>query len=149
MLNISFTIDPYLIPILIEQINGICSTFENTLAIDIKFPDDDPDISEYWQKSLLADLQYDCQNLLSLVNNETFGQEPISLEIDFAEAVSRACSAIRHKLKSDYLKTISNDDLESNNPNLTQIPNNLVQPYACFFFLASLQEAIVQGLEIG
>lgn len=147
MPNIFFKIDPSLLPILIEYIYFVSCQFEENLAIDIQFPDNDPELSESWKQSLLADLQYDSQNLLSLMSDESFGQTPVTLEISFAEAISRACSAIRHKLRYDFLKKINDNDLESGDMDLTKLPNDLIKPYTCFVFLASLQEAVVESIE--
>lgn len=146
MLNISFEIDPSLIPVLIEFVHDISDHLENELAIDITFPEDDPELASAWRESLLASLKYDCQNLLLLIDHESFGHAPISLNPELAECISRACSAMRHKIRSTFLSRLSDIDLESGELDLVQIPGNLLKPYTCYAFLASIQESLVQAM---
>lgn len=146
MPDLFLKIDNQLLPILLHQVRNIVKQLKDELAIEIKFPDNDPELFACWKYSLLEDLQADCRILLSLLENQSFGQKPIPLETSSAEAALRACSAIRHKQRSSSLAQISDSDIESGQLNIAQLDPKLQQPYACYVFLAYMQESIIQSL---
>lgn len=147
MPNFFFKIDSEVLSILIDQIRDIAEELKDELAIEIKLPDNDPELLECWKYSLLEDLQADCRILLSLLENESFGQEPISLEIEFAEATLRACSAIRRKLRSTSLAEINDSEIESGVLNIAELAPECQKPYASYVFLAYVQETIIQSMQ--
>lgn len=147
MLNFFFKIDRDIVPILEEQIRDISEQLKDELVIELQLPDNDPELSSCWKYTLLEELQSDCRNLLFLLENKSFGQEPISIEIEFAEAILRACSAVRHKLRSSFLAEINDGELESGNLNIAELAPELQKPYACYVFLAYIQESIIQSIE--
>lgn len=148
MPNFFFKIDQNLLPIFVDQIRHISESLKEELAIEIQFSDNDQELSSSWENSLIENLQVDCHNLLLLLENKSFGQKSIYLDIELSECVLRACSAIRHKLRSTFLAEISDADIELCELNLTQLPSKTRKPYACYVFLAYLQESIIQSMQL-
>lgn len=140
-------LDYEIVTLLTNQICNIAEQLENELVLELRLPDDDPELSSCWKHSLLEELQADCQNLLFLLRNEAFGQKPFFVEIEFAEAALRACSALRHKMRSSFLIEISDYDLESGNLDLTRIAPSIQGHYTCYVCLAFIQESIIQSIE--
>lgn len=147
MLNFFFEIDANIIPILREQIHGILEQLKDDLVIEVLLPDNDPELTSCWKSSLVEELQADCRSLLSLLGHKSFGQEPISVEMEFAESFLRACSAVRRKLRTNFLAEIKDCDLERGELNIIELAPKLRKPYACYVFLAYIQETIIQSMQ--
>lgn len=146
MPNFYFEIENNLLSILTGQIRDVSELLKDELALEIQFPDNDPELTLSWMDSLLTDLRFDCQNLLSLLENKSFGQGSITLDIEFAESTLRACSAIRHKLRSAFLSELSDSEIELSELNLALLSPKIQKPYTSFVYLAYIQDSIAQSI---
>lgn len=138
-----FKIDSKLFSILHEVIEEVTIVLKKELAISIDLPTDDPELAESWKETLLQDLNSDCRNLLFLIGHESFAKEAMDIEPEFAEASSRACSAIRLKLRKTLLENVPDHQLESGDLELNDLPEEIQKPYTCYAFLAALQESLI------
>lgn len=148
MPNFIFEIDQNFLPIFIVQIHDISEQLKDGLALEVQLPRNDPELSSSWNHCLLEDLRMDCQNLLFLLKNESLGGKAISLEVELAESILRACSAVRHKLRSTHLNQVPNQDIESGNLDMAKLNTNLRVPYTSYVFLAYLQESILKTIQV-
>lgn len=146
MPELNIKISSFFVETLTELIDRITKTLQGDLVLDIEPLDDDPDLAEAWREGLLESLREDCQFLLSLVNHEKFGQDKMTFGDDKAEAILRASAAVRLKIQQTFLVDIAGEDLETGEVDFYSLKPDVQKVFACYVFLANLQEIILQEL---
>lgn len=109
----------------------------------------DAELHPIWQEELHLQLDDDLRVLRKLVASGDFGVGVVSLTETSAEAVLRACSALRLKVRETLLGAISDDVLESGSVGFEALNPVQQQSYATYAFLAGLQELLVEELDGG
>ena len=66
-----------------------------------------------------------------------------------AEAVVRACSAIRLRLRERWLKPLGDETLESGEVDVASLDESSRKAFMCYLFLATVQELVIQHLDEG
>ena len=74
MSDFHFTIDAQLFATLKSVIHEVAKILKYELAIELDFPQDDPELEELWKETLMDSLDSDCKNLLFLIGNESFAR---------------------------------------------------------------------------
>jgi hypothetical protein len=126
-----------------------------TMADDLKHgpattqpPSDiDPEFREAWTGELLGGQHDDVSVLLSLFGEEFFSDGIVSFDESNAEAITRACSAVRLLLRERHLRSLNDEMLESGEVDLTRLDPPVQKAFMCYLFLATIQELIIQHLD--
>ena len=132
---------------LLDVIKDAADDLRPTLAINPVVPDEDEDFSNEWKKELLEGQNNDLGAFLSLFGAEFFISGMVPLDASNREAILRACSAVRLRLRAKHLKTLDDEALESGEATLDDLSDIQQRAFAAYVFLATLQELIVQHLD--
>lgn len=132
---------------LLDVIKAAADDLKPDLAVTVPVPDVDADFADSWKRELLQGRSGDLGVFLALFGSEFFANGVIALDPTNCEAVLRACSAVRLRLKEKYLKALSDDALESGDVPLPQLTEDGRKAFASYVFLATLQELIIQHLD--
>ena len=96
---------------------------------------------------LLSGQNDDVATLMGLFNDEFFTEGVVAFDEDNAEAVVRACAAVRLRLRERFLKPLGDESLESGDVNVASLEDPLRKAFMCYLFLATVQELIIQHLD--
>lgn len=107
-------------------------------------------IDHEWQQAWIADLndalKADVVHLANLLKLPEFLLGEFNLNIENAEAISRACSALRLFLRSNGLKNFSDSTLENGEIDLDKISPSEATAFLTYCFLANLQTALINAV---
>ena len=134
---------------LLDVIREMANSLSKNLAVPLKIDDLDEVIREAWVKDLQRDQNADLEFLLRLFDEEFFRDGAIQLDEDTADRVIRACAAVRLRLRSERLPDLDDAMLESADVAMNELPESRRNVFLCYIFLATLQELIIQDLEMG
>ena len=123
-----------------------------TLAQETAFPPDmapaDRDLAGLWREGLIHTQREDCDRLMGLFDAEFFESGRIALTEENGDAVLRAASAIRLKLRETSLAGVSDAMLEGGEVNLGALDEVERTGFGAYLFLATLQEIIIKHLGV-
>jgi hypothetical protein len=128
-------------------LQGIANQLENDLAIQHLSEEIDPEMAATWTSGLLEHLNADTQVLFSTFGDERFGREKIALSLTDAEAILRAATAMRLKIRELQLSEISDETLEAGKLNIEELIPKVQRAYACYVFLGTLQGIIISAID--
>jgi hypothetical protein len=111
------------------------------------FPHGDEDLGEAWTGDLVRSQESDTAVLLALFGEEFFSEGVIHLDARNVEAVARACSALRLRLRERHLKAVSDELLESGEVDAEVLDDGARKGFLCYLFLAAIQEIIIRHLD--
>ena len=132
---------------LLDVIKDAADDLGPTLAVAHRVPDVDAEFTGDWNRELLAGQNSDLAAFLSLFGTEFFISGMVPLDANNREAILRACSAVRLRLREKHLKAFGDEALESGEAPLADLPEIQHKAFAAYVFLATLQELIVQHLD--
>lgn len=132
---------------LLDVVKAAADSLQSDLASGLPLNDIDPEVREFWRKELLDGQNNEVRTLLGLFNAEFFKTGVIAIDEDQAEALVRACSAVRLRLRSRFLADLPDEHLESGDVELAGLPDDLRRAFMCYLFLATVQELIIQHLD--
>lgn len=132
---------------LLDVIKGAADDLRPVLAVAQRVPDQDEDFSDVWKRELLESQNSDISVFLSLFGSEFFISGMVPLDANNREAILRACSAVRLRLREKHLKALGDEALESGDAPVEDMPDIQHKAFAAYVFLATLQELIVQHLD--
>ncbi|MFI5355997.1 MAG: DUF2017 family protein [Opitutales bacterium] len=107
----------------------------------------DDDLRRAWVDDLVRAQNEDLRVLLALFDDEFFREGVIGLDEENAEAVIRACAAVRLRLRSKHLQVLDDEVMESGNVEVAQLAEPVRKAFLCYLFLATMQELIIQHLD--
>ena len=107
----------------------------------------DAEMGQTWAEGLLATQKSDLETLLSLFGEEFFTDGVVYFDGGNAEAIARACSAIRLQLRDRRLRSLSDDALERGEIELSRLEEGVRKAFLCYLFLATIQDLIIQHLD--
>lgn len=107
----------------------------------------DPELAPTWSEELVASQAEDMKVLLSLFGEEFFSEGIVCFDPGNAEAIARACSAVRLRLRERYLKGLGDEALEAGEVELQSLAEPVRKAFMCYLFLATIQELIIQHLD--
>ena len=114
---------------------------------EIGLPTDDPDLRAGWVEDLEEGVRSDSARLRNLLEDERLGRRPLDLSTEEAEALVRACSTVRLRLRDTGLIRISDETLESGEIPPHRLPPEERRIYGCYLFLAGLQSLLISRLD--
>src|SRR5690606_17270798 len=118
------------------------------LAFQPRFPDPDPEFQEDWREELLAAQASDGEIFMRLFDRDFFESGTIEIDEENADPVLRAAAAIRLRLRLDFLKEVPDEVLEKGDVPFEGLSQPEQQAYACYLFLATIQEIVIQHLNL-
>jgi hypothetical protein len=84
---------------------------------------------------------------LALFGDEFFADGVVRFDGTNADAIARACSAVRLRLRQRYLKGVADESLEAGEVEIANLDEPLRKAFMCYLFLATIQELIIQHLD--
>lgn len=132
---------------LLDAVKTVADSLDTRLAAPLEMGAVDSDLREFWRDELLGSQNGDIARLLALFDKEFFSGGVVVFDEENAEPVLRACSAVRLRLREEYLKGISDEMLETGEVEVEKLPEAVRKFFMCYLFLATLQELIIQHLE--
>lgn len=132
---------------LLDVVKELADGLRKNLAAPNQLADLDEDFRDAWAGELLSSQNDDVHTLLSLFNEDFFSEGVVSFDESNAEAIVRACAAIRLRLRDRFLKPLGDETLESGDIDLEQLDEPLRKAFMCYLFLATVQELIIQHLD--
>jgi len=132
---------------LLDLIKATSDILEAHIAAPLTLEDIDADFRAEWKAELLEGQKAELHSLLALFDTDFFINGVVSFDQANAEAVVRACSALRLRLRRYELKPISDEVLESGSVDAESIALPMQKPYMAYVFLGTIQELIIQHLD--
>ena len=133
---------------LLDVIREMAEELKHNLATAQEFDDIDEDLRQAWVDDLLASQNTDLATLMALFDEEFFRDGAIELDEENAELIIRACAAVRLRLRVQRLSAIDEESMESGNVAVDELPETTRKAFVCYLFLATLQELIIQHLDL-
>ncbi|HKB56221.1 MAG TPA: hypothetical protein VKC51_01415 [Lacunisphaera sp.] len=132
---------------LLDVIKDAADDLRPELAVAPQVLDQEEEFSDGWKRELLHGQNTDIGLFLALFGNEFFLTGVVPLDPTNSEAILRACSAVRLRLRAKHLEPLGEEALESGEVPLEEMPETQRKAFAAYVFLATLQELIVQHLD--
>jgi len=132
---------------LLDVIKAVGDSLHDDLAAPVQFDQIDDDLRQGWRDELVASQNGDVANLLALFDSEFFASGVVNFDEDNADAILRACAAVRLNLRQNFLDSVSDDDLEGSEILLEELPEEQRRAFMCYLFLATIQELVIEHLE--
>ncbi len=132
---------------LLDVVKSAADTLSAELAASLSFEDIDPDVREPWQAELLEAQNDDIRTLLALFDAQFFSTGVIAIDEENADALVRACSSVRLRLRSRFLTDLPDELLESGDVEMDALADPVRRAFMCYLFLATVQELIIQHLD--
>jgi hypothetical protein len=132
---------------LLDVIKSAADDLRPLLAIDAHVPEHDAEFATGWKDELLGSQNSDVKAMLALFDSDFFSSGVIALDPTNSEPILRACSALRLRLRDLHLKELDDENLESGEIPIDDLPDTQRRAFAAYVFLATLQEVIVQHLD--
>jgi hypothetical protein len=132
---------------LLDVIKDAADDLRPTLAVAPQVPDHDEEFAGGWKRELLEGQNSDIGVFLALFGSDFFVTGVVPLDPSNSEAILRACSAVRLRLREKHLKTLGDEALETGDVPLHKMPERQQKAFAAYVFLATLVELIVQHLD--
>jgi|UniRef100_UPI00404B8476 hypothetical protein len=133
---------------LLDVIREMAEELKLSLAAAQHLDEIDEAIRHLWFEDLLASQNRDLATLLALFDEEFLKEGAIELDEENAELIIRACAAVRLRLRARELPEINEESMESGNVAVDDLPENTRKAFVCYLFLATLQELIIQHLDL-
>lgn len=134
---------------LLDVIREMAHSLSENLAVSLRIDDLDEVMREAWMEDLQREQNADLDFLLGLFDEEFFRDGAIQLDEETADRVIRASAAVRLRLRSERLPDIDESMLESGDVAMNELPQSRRNVFLCYIFLATLQELIIQHLDMG
>jgi hypothetical protein len=134
---------------LLDLIKSVADELRTQLAVPIALAEADAELAAVWREDLLESQRDDCDRLFSLFDQEFFSEGVVSFDRENAEAVLRACAALRLRFRKTHLSEITDDTLEAieASSNIGNWGPEEQKAFACFMFLDELQKIILKYLD--
>lgn len=132
---------------LLDAIKDAADDLRPTLAVTPQVPEPEEEFAAGWKRELLQSQNDDIAIFLGLFGSEFFLTGIVPLDPTNSEAIIRACSAVRLRLRAKHLQSLGDETLESGGIPLEEMPAPQSRAFAAYLFLATLQELIVQHLD--
>ena len=147
MKRIEVRLSLHVVAPLLDAVKTVADLLDKSLAVSLEMGEVDEDLRDFWRDELLGCQNSDIARLLALFDKDFFASGVVVFDEDNAEPVLRACTAVRLRLREEYLKGIADETLESGAVEIDQLPDAVRKFFMCYLFLATLQELIIQHLE--
>lgn len=147
MKQLEFRLQPDVVLPLLSHVRPLIEEMDGKLASNVKPPDEDAMLADFWQTDLLAAQRRDLKAVTS------FFEEPFSetgravLDVSEADLFMRGCAALRLKLRETSLRDLSDSQLEGGEVDYALLTDRQRLGYGAYMLFASLQELIISQLD--
>ncbi len=148
-IRVEFLVDREVISGLMPVFIACAEALRGTTAVEVRLPEDAADLAGGWSESLAADLADDVAGLLSFLQTPALAEGVVEIDAGVAEAVMRACSALRLRIRETLLRRIPDRALETGRVSAGKLALDERRAYFSYVLLAALQEAIIIALDPG
>ncbi len=148
MKKIEIKLSQAIVAPLLDFVKPLAEELRDELAFQPRFPDADPEFQEDWREELLAAQGSDGEVFMRLFDREFFESGTIEVDEENADPVLRAAAAMRLKLRLDFLKDVPDEVLEKGDVPFEGMSQPEQQAYAAYLFLATIQEIVIQHLNL-
>jgi len=131
---------------LLDVLKNASDALRDRLALPLNLPTLDPESVEQWKSDLVESQNDDINVLLKLFNRDFFTEETVAFDEANADAVVRACSALKLYLYYEYLSDLDDEDFESDAVAYDLLTEPQQKPFLAFMFLDTLQKVIMRHL---
>ena len=132
---------------LLDVIRELADGLRRDLVAPLALDDLDPEFRDAWLGELVEAQSDDVKRLLALFDDEFFREGVVALDEENAEAIVRACAAVRLRLRERFLKPLGDETLETGDVDMAALDEPLRKAFMCYLFLATVQELIIQHLD--
>ncbi|MCF3648707.1 hypothetical protein [Synoicihabitans lomoniglobus] len=132
---------------LLDVIKSAADTLDDELAAPLPLEQVAEELRDDWRTELVADQNGDVSALLALFDSDFFASGVVNFDEDNADAILRACAAVRLRLRDRFLDEVSDDILESGDVDLDDLEEVDRRAFMCYLFLATVQELVIEHLE--
>ena len=132
---------------LLEFIRPVMEILEHEAALALPMVDDDDELADVWRSELLNTQTDDCNTLMSLFDDEFRKSGIVRIEVDQADCVLRASSAIRLKVREKFLEHLPDSVLEGADFDFAALTDPDRTGFAAYLLFATLQEVIIRALD--
>ncbi|HUL53153.1 MAG TPA: hypothetical protein VLT83_07060 [Opitutaceae bacterium] len=132
---------------LLDLIKATVDSLAGRLAAPQHLHDLDEELRAAWQGELLGGQNEDCQRFLALFDREFFASGTVGFDEANAEAVLRACAAVRLRLRERELAGLPDEAIESGTVEPAHLGEPAAKAFLGYIFLATLQELIIEHLD--
>jgi hypothetical protein len=132
---------------LLDVVKAAADSLQSDLAAPLAMKDIEGEFRDAWTGELLATQTSEVRALLALFDRDFFTSGVIGFDEENAEAIVRACSAIRLRLRARFLAALEDDKLEGGDVELGDLEEPVRKAFMCYLFLATIQELIIQHLD--
>jgi hypothetical protein len=132
---------------LLDVMKTVADSLQDRLAVSFEHVEVDDDMLDTWNTELLGAQNDGVSRLLAMFDKEFFDTGTIAFDEENAEAILRACAALRLRMREQYLKTFGDESLESGDVEIEELPEPMRHVFMCYVFLATIQELIIQHLD--
>jgi len=132
---------------LLDVIKSAADSMDQELAAPQPLDGIDADLRDTWYDELVAAQNGDVHTLLALFNSDFFSSGTVSFDEDNADAILRACAAVRLRLRTRFIPEIPDEMIETEAVELEELPEDTRKAYMCYLFLDTVQKLIIEHLE--
>jgi hypothetical protein len=132
---------------LLDVMKDLMGGLKRNLATSPNLAELDSEFRDVWTGDLLESQKQDLHTLLTLFDEKFFAEGIVSFHADNAEAILRACSAVRLRLRTRHLESLGDEVLESGEIDVPNLPEPMRKAFLCYLFLATIQELIIQHID--
>ncbi|WP_221032553.1 hypothetical protein [Actomonas aquatica] len=131
---------------LLDVIKSVADSLDDSLAAPQALERVDAELRDTWRSELVAGQNGDVATLLALFDSDFFANGIVNFDEDNGDAILRACSAVRLRLRERYLQHLPDEELESGDIDLEELQDDTQRAFMCYLFLATVQELIIEHL---
>jgi hypothetical protein len=132
---------------LLDYIQPVMEKLEHEAALAFPVVEDDDELADIWRSGLLETQTSDCSYLKSLFGDEFRESGIVRIEVEQADRVLRASSAVRLKIRETFLAHVSDSDLEGADFDFASLTDPDRMGITAYMLYATLQEIIIQQLD--
>lgn len=144
---IEIRLNPAFVSTLLDAISPAMEALDEELAAPGKLPEEDELMREVWLGDLLESQREDVAIVSALFDERFMQTGSAIIEPDKMDAVLRACSAIRLKLRETALSAIEDEQLEEGSLDGIAWSESFRVAYGAYALFGTLQELIVGQLD--
>ena len=148
MKKIEIKLSQEIVAPLLDFVKPLAAELREDLSFQPQFPDADPEFQEDWREELLSVQGEAGEVFMGLFDREFFESGTIEIDEENADPILRASAALRIKLRLHFLKDVPDEVLEQGDVPFEGMSPPEQQAYACYLFLATIQEIVIQHLDL-
>ena len=132
---------------LLAFIAPVLKQLEHEAALALPLAEEDDELAEIWCHGLIHTQVEDCRCLMGLFDGEFRDSGRVLVDLELADQILRASSAIRLKVREIFLTHIPDSALEGADFDFAALPEPDRTGFEAYLFFATLQEVIIRHLD--